>query len=259
MASPQAPWRRLSRTQTAGIFSSEVFDTEVVPASLVSIPPILRVANEIEKERPRVAYLCRFYAFEKAHRFDPTSNGRGVRQFKTALLQRLERLLEKSVLLPLLADAGQHRFLVTSSDGVIPLLHMSRFTPVPDPCLRTPIKLLALQHEQQGEGTYCIEKLGRHGIQYNYKDWPDHAELAKQRKFLQDFQDQTSLCKGALNESHKEEASEVEALPSTHSFARATKQGAGPTPNNGQSGYSVSTTSASTAAALKSHPEFSGC
>ncbi|KAH6765351.1 callose synthase 5 [Perilla frutescens var. hirtella] len=83
--------RRASRGATT-TFSMEVFDNEVVPSSLqYAIAPILRVAAEIEHERPRVAYLCRFYAFEKAHRLDPNSSGRGVRQFKTSLHQRLQR------------------------------------------------------------------------------------------------------------------------------------------------------------------------
>ncbi|XP_057461314.1 putative callose synthase 8 [Actinidia eriantha] len=70
----------------------EPFDSEKLPVSLVSeIQKFLRVANLIEIEQPRVAYLCRFHAFEVAHNLDGNSSGRGVRQFKTSLLQRLEQ------------------------------------------------------------------------------------------------------------------------------------------------------------------------
>ncbi|XP_058731060.1 callose synthase 5-like [Vicia villosa] len=90
-AAQSVQMRRAPSRGAATTFSLEVFDNEVVPSSLATISPILRVASEIESERPRVAYLCRFYAFEKAHRLDQSSTGRGVRQFKTLLLQRLER------------------------------------------------------------------------------------------------------------------------------------------------------------------------
>ncbi|EMS55105.1 hypothetical protein TRIUR3_23553 [Triticum urartu] len=66
-------------------------ESDLVPASLVPIVPILRAAKEIEEENPRVAYLCRFTAFEYTHKMDPHSSGRGVRQFRTYLLHRLEK------------------------------------------------------------------------------------------------------------------------------------------------------------------------
>lgn len=58
-AGPQGLSRRLSRNAATTIFSTEVFDNEVVPYSLASIAPILRAAKEIEHERPRVAYHCK--------------------------------------------------------------------------------------------------------------------------------------------------------------------------------------------------------
>lgn len=61
VSGPQGLSRRQSmRNPVTMTFSTEVFDNEVVPSSLASIAPILRVASEIEAERPRVAYLCSF-------------------------------------------------------------------------------------------------------------------------------------------------------------------------------------------------------
>ncbi|KAI3502028.1 hypothetical protein L1887_30059 [Cichorium endivia] len=71
-------------------------DSELVPSSFVYIVPILRVANEIEKDNDRVAYLCRFNAFERVHRMDRESRLPGARKFKTYLLYRVEKDEERT-------------------------------------------------------------------------------------------------------------------------------------------------------------------
>ncbi|RDX92549.1 Callose synthase 7 [Mucuna pruriens] len=91
-----APTRNVDLGNEEGV----VVDGEIVPSSLAVLVPILRAALEIDEENPRVAYLCRFHMFEKAHTMDPTSSGHGVHKLKTYLLHKLEEegeLTEKLV------------------------------------------------------------------------------------------------------------------------------------------------------------------
>ncbi|KAJ7948849.1 Callose synthase-like protein [Quillaja saponaria] len=93
--------RPITLSITSGSSSDHVpepFESERLPPNLASkIQRFLRIANLIEREEPRISYLCRFHAFEIAHYSDRHSSGRGVRQFKTSLLQRLEQDIEVTI------------------------------------------------------------------------------------------------------------------------------------------------------------------
>lgn len=58
---PRSLSRRMTRTSTMYDPNGDGVDSELVPSSLASIAPILRVANEIERDNERVAYLCMLF------------------------------------------------------------------------------------------------------------------------------------------------------------------------------------------------------
>lgn len=61
---PRLTSRRVTRLQTRNVElpdEESAIDSETVPSSLAFIVPILRAANEIEEENPRVAYLCEYW------------------------------------------------------------------------------------------------------------------------------------------------------------------------------------------------------
>lgn len=96
-AGPQGLTRRPSRSAAATTFSTEVFDNEVVPASLAaSIAPILRVAKEIEHERSRVAYLCKPISFPTSapHPFSHTHTQKD--HFSSTFSENYEHILCKN-------------------------------------------------------------------------------------------------------------------------------------------------------------------
>ncbi|KAM0833601.1 hypothetical protein ACQ4PT_064158 [Festuca glaucescens] len=65
---------------------------ERVPDALApEVMPFIRAADDVEPFNPRVAFLCRKYAYKKVQRMDPSSIQRGVRQFKTYMSLKLDQ------------------------------------------------------------------------------------------------------------------------------------------------------------------------
>ncbi|CAI9275362.1 unnamed protein product [Lactuca saligna] len=57
---PRSLSRRMTEASDMGDPEFDAVDSELVPSSLAAVGPILRVANEIEMDNDRVAYLCMF-------------------------------------------------------------------------------------------------------------------------------------------------------------------------------------------------------
>lgn len=62
---PRSFSRRMTRAPSLvdGEEDTSAVDSELVPSSLSSIAPFLRVANEIEQENHRVAYICKIHNY----------------------------------------------------------------------------------------------------------------------------------------------------------------------------------------------------
>ncbi|KAL0362534.1 UNVERIFIED_CONTAM: Callose synthase 7 [Sesamum calycinum] len=90
---PRSLSRRMTRAPTMldPADDSAAVDSELVPSSLASIAPILRVANEVEKENRGLLIYVASTHLRKRIVWIRHQSGRGVRQFKTYLLHRLER------------------------------------------------------------------------------------------------------------------------------------------------------------------------
>uniref|UniRef100_A0A0D9V1R7 1,3-beta-glucan synthase n=1 Tax=Leersia perrieri TaxID=77586 RepID=A0A0D9V1R7_9ORYZ len=91
-----ASWRRrdaLAHTLASRRLPEGVAEPgERVPDAVApGVMPFVRAADEVEPENPRVAFLCRRYAYKKVQRMDPSSIQRGVRQFKTYMSLRLDQ------------------------------------------------------------------------------------------------------------------------------------------------------------------------